>query len=118
MCRSRWATTSSCARISKGRTESERQRGHGLVVGAAERRARIAPSPPPSVSGTGGKVMASPKEMDAEQLRRAVRLGGLEIPHERAIKLLALANALMKGCARLETLEFSAKGGRGARPPW
>jgi hypothetical protein len=62
--------------------------------------------------------MASPKEMDAEQLRRLVSLGGLEIPHERAVKLLALANALLKGCARLKTLEFSAKGGSGALPPW
>ena len=62
--------------------------------------------------------MASPKEIDAEQLRRLVSLGGLELSHERAIKLLPLANALLKGCARLEALEFSAKGGRGALPPW
>jgi len=62
--------------------------------------------------------MASPKEIDAEQLRRLVSLGGLELSHERAFKLLPLASALLKGCAHLETLEFSAKGGSGALPPW
>ena len=63
-------------------------------------------------------MSSSPKELDAEQLRRYVSLGGLEISDERAVKLLPLANALLKGCARLETLDLSAKGGSGALSPW
>jgi len=55
-----------------------------------------------------------PIELDAEQLRRCVRLGGLEISHERAVKLLALARSLLAGCERLAALDLSAKGGCGA----
>jgi hypothetical protein len=59
--------------------------------------------------------MASPPtELDAEQLRRCVSLGGLEISRERAVKLLPLANALLKGCERLADLDLAAKGGCGA----
>jgi hypothetical protein len=63
-------------------------------------------------------MSSSPKELDAEQLRRCVSLGGLEISDERAAKLLPLANALLKGCERLEALDLSAKGGCGALSPW
>jgi hypothetical protein len=59
-----------------------------------------------------------PRELDAEQLRRCASLGGLEISLERAVKLLPLANALLKGCVRLEVLDLSARGGSGALPPW
>jgi uncharacterized membrane protein len=58
------------------------------------------------------------EELDGEQLRHCVRLGGLEISAERAAKLLALANALLKGCARLEALDLTAKGGSGPLAPW
>ena len=58
------------------------------------------------------------KELDAGQLRHCVRLGGLEISDERATKLLPLANALLKGSARLEALDLTAKGGSGSLAPW
>jgi hypothetical protein len=60
----------------------------------------------------------SSKELDAGQLRRCVKLGGLEISEERAVKLLPLATALLNGCQRLEALDLSAKGGAGALSPW
>jgi len=63
-------------------------------------------------------MSSSPEELDAEQLRRCVSLGGLEISDERAAKLLPLVNALLKGCKRLEALDLSAKGGCGALSPW
>jgi hypothetical protein len=56
--------------------------------------------------------------LDAGQLRRCVRLGGLAISDERAAALLPLANALLKGCARLESLDLTAKGGSGPLAPW
>ena len=62
--------------------------------------------------------MRSPNELDAEQLRYCVGLGGLEISDERAAKLLPLAIALLKGCKRLEGLDLTAKGGSGALSPW
>ncbi len=58
------------------------------------------------------------EELDADQLRRCVKLGGLEISQARAVKLVALATALLKGCQRLEALDLSAKGGCGALGPW
>ena len=61
--------------------------------------------------------MSSPEELDAAQLRRYVSLGGLEISDERAAKLLPLAKVLLKGCAQLEALDLSARGGSGALPP-
>ena len=42
--------------------------------------------------------MSPPQKLDPEQLRRWVRLGGLEISDERAVKLLPLATALLEGC--------------------
>jgi hypothetical protein len=68
--------------------------------------ARARPSPD---SGTAGMTAA----------RRSFReLAGLAIFEERAAKLLALANALLKGCARLEALDLTAKGGSGPLAPW
>ncbi len=58
--------------------------------------------------------MPSSRDLDAEQLRCCVRLGGLEISGERAEKLLPLAQALLRGCERLEALELSVKGAAGA----
>ena len=59
-------------------------------------------------------MASSPKELDVEQLRVCVRLGGLEISKERAAKLLPLARALLKGCRSLEALDLTATGGAGA----
>ena len=63
-------------------------------------------------------MSASPIKLDAETLRRCVRLGGLDITQERAEKLLPLMKALLAGCDRLETLDLAAKGGAGALGPW
>jgi hypothetical protein len=60
---------------------------------------------------------SSSVELDAEMLRRCVRLGGLDITPQRAEKLLPLMQALLAGCDRLAALDLSAKGGSGALAP-
>jgi hypothetical protein len=43
--------------------------------------------------------------LDAAGLRRVVRLGGLDLPEERAAALLPLYSALMSSCDRLRKVE-------------
>ena len=62
--------------------------------------------------------MASSKDLDAVLLRRMAELGGLNLPADRAEKLLPLANALLKSCEKLEILDLEAKGGAGSLAPW
>jgi hypothetical protein len=62
--------------------------------------------------------MSPLKDLDVEELRIFVRLGGLDLPADRAAKLLPVVNALLKGCDKLVGLELCAKGGAGAQAPW
>jgi hypothetical protein len=43
--------------------------------------------------------------LDAAALRRAARLGGLELPEDRATALLPLYSALMSSCDRLANVD-------------
>ena len=52
-------------------------------------------------------------ELDAETLRRCLRLGGLEVSGARAAALLAVVAALLAGCDRLAALDLSSEGGCG-----
>jgi hypothetical protein len=52
-------------------------------------------------------------ELDAEMLRCCLRLGGLDLPVERAAALLPVVAALLKGCERVAALELSCEGGSG-----
>jgi hypothetical protein len=50
---------------------------------------------------------------DAEALRRCLRLGGLDVTLDRAMRLLPLATALLAGCDLLAALEPGVPGGSG-----
>jgi hypothetical protein len=52
-------------------------------------------------------------DLDAETLRRCLRLGGLDVAVERAALLLPVAAALLAGCDRLATLDLASPGGCG-----
>jgi len=52
-------------------------------------------------------------ELDAETLRRCLRLGGLEVSGERAAALLPVVAALVAGCDRLAALEPASADGCG-----
>jgi hypothetical protein len=54
-------------------------------------------------------------DLDAETLRRCLRLGGLEVSGERAATLLPVAGALLAGCERLASLDLASDGGCGPR---
>ena len=54
-------------------------------------------------------------DLDAETLRRCLRLGGLEVSGERAATLLPVAGALLAGCERLAALDLASDGGCGPR---
>ena len=54
-----------------------------------------------------------PIDLDAETLRRCLRLGGLEVDRERAEVVQPLAKALLAGCDRLATLDLAVPGGSG-----
>jgi hypothetical protein len=47
----------------------------------------------------------STEGLDADGLRRVARLGGLELPEERAAALLPLYSALMSSCDRLSKVD-------------
>ena len=55
----------------------------------------------------------SPIDLDAETLRRCLRLGGLDISMERATTLLPVVAALLVGCDRLAALDLASAGGSG-----
>jgi hypothetical protein len=55
----------------------------------------------------------SPIVLDAETLRSCLRLGGLDVTPEQAMRLLPLAKPLLAGCDRLVALEPGAAGGSG-----
>lgn len=61
----------------------------------------------------GASVTHSAIELDAETLRRCLRLGGLEVSAERAATLLPVAGALLAGCERLAALDLASQGGCG-----
>jgi len=52
-------------------------------------------------------------ELDAETLRRCLRLGGLAVSAERAGALLPAVAALLAACERVAALELSCEGGSG-----
>ena len=52
-------------------------------------------------------------DLDAETLRRCLRLGGLEISAARAAPLLPVVSALLAGCDRLAVLDLARSGGCG-----
>jgi hypothetical protein len=52
-------------------------------------------------------------ELDAEMLRRCLRLGGLAVSVERASALLPAVAALLAACERVAALELSCEGGSG-----
>ena len=54
-------------------------------------------------------------ELDAETLRRCLRLGGLDVSVERAATLLPVVSALLAGCERLAALDLASDGGCGPR---
>jgi hypothetical protein len=58
-------------------------------------------------------VTHSAIELDAETLRRCLRLGGLEVSGERAATLLPVVSALLAGCERLAALDLASRGGCG-----
>ena len=58
-------------------------------------------------------MTSSAIELDAETLRRCLRLGGLEVSGERAVALLPVVVALLAGCERLAALDLSSEGGCG-----
>jgi hypothetical protein len=60
-------------------------------------------------------VTHSAIELDAETLRRCLRLGGLEVSGERAATLLPVVSALLAGCERLAALDLASDGGCGPR---
>ena len=57
--------------------------------------------------------MTSTIDLDAETLRRCLRLGGLETSLERAAAVLPVAKALLAGCDRLAALDLAVQGGSG-----
>ena len=61
----------------------------------------------------GASVTHSAIELDAETLRRCLRLGGLEVSGERAATLLPVVSALLAGCERLAALDLASRGGCG-----
>jgi hypothetical protein len=58
-------------------------------------------------------VTSSTIDLDAETLRRCLRLGGLDLSVERAATLLPVVAALLAGCSRLATLDLATEGGCG-----
>jgi hypothetical protein len=52
-------------------------------------------------------------DLDAETLRRCLRLGGLETSLERAAAVLPVVKRLLAGCDRLAALDLPAQGGSG-----
>lgn len=46
-------------------------------------------------------MTSAASELDAETLRRCLRLGGLEVSTERALALVPAVSALLAGCGRL-----------------
>ena len=65
--------------------------------------------------GIGGSafVNLSTTELDAETVRRCLRLGGLDVSVERAAMLLPVVTALLAGCDRLAALDLASAGGCG-----
>jgi hypothetical protein len=61
----------------------------------------------------GQAVSLAVSELDASKLRHLLRVGGLEVSHERAALLLPMAAALLAGCDRLAALDLSSAGGCG-----
>jgi len=57
--------------------------------------------------------MTVKSHLDAEILGRVLRLGGLDIPADRAAALLPVVHALLGGCDRLARLDLAASGGSG-----
>ena len=57
----------------------------------------------------------TPIELDAETLRRCLRIGGLEVSAARAEALLPTVEALLAACERVAALELCCGGGSG--PP-
>jgi hypothetical protein len=66
----------------------------------------------------GASVTLSAIDLDAETLRRCLRLGGLEISGARATLLLPAVSALLAGCDRLAALDLSTAGGCGPNGGW
>jgi len=60
-------------------------------------------------------VTHSAIELDAETLRRCLRVGGLDVSVERAATLLPVVSALLAGCERLAALDLASDGGCGPR---
>ncbi len=52
-------------------------------------------------------------DLDAETLRRCLRLGGLDVSVERAAMLMPVVAALLAGCDRLAALDLPCAGGCG-----
>lgn len=50
-------------------------------------------------------VAKSTASLDATGLRKVARLGGLDLPEDRAAALLPLYSALMSSCDRLEKVD-------------
>jgi hypothetical protein len=63
-------------------------------------------------------VTSSTIDLDAETLRRCLRLGGLDLSVERAATLLPVVAALLVGCSRLATLDLATAGGCGPHSGW
>jgi len=57
--------------------------------------------------------MSSPIEIDAATLRRMLHAGGLAVTADRAVQILPVALALLKGCDRLAALEIEGPGSAG-----
>jgi hypothetical protein len=63
-------------------------------------------------------VNLSTTELDAETLRRCLRLGGLDVSIERAARLQPVVAALLAGCDRLAALDLASAGGCGPDGRW
>jgi hypothetical protein len=67
---------------------------------------------PATLTGRGTHVVSNTAiELDAETLRRCLRIGGLEVSAERAAALLPTVAALLAACERVAALELSCQGG-------
>lgn len=53
------------------------------------------------------------EDIDAEGLRLMLSIGGLDVPVERAAKILPVARSLLQSCERLLALDIGAPAGAG-----
>lgn len=52
-------------------------------------------------------------DLDETLVRRLLRVGGLDVDHERVRALLPVASALLVSCGRLAALDLAVGGGCG-----